>query len=187
VSMSKECLISVDIESAGPIAGEFSMLSLGACLVFSPEQQFTCKIKPINSNADPAALKVIGLSLKHFTEVGLDPPAAMKSFRDWVGEVAGQETPVFVGLNAPFDWSFINYYFHRYLGENPFGFTALDIKALYMGRCGTTWQETKSSAMAKALNVSASGDHNPLHDALFQAELCRAVLSLKERVDKGYE
>jgi ribonuclease T len=59
---------------------------------------------------------------------------------------------------------------------NPFGFTALDIKALYMGRFGTSWLDTKSSAISKALGVEPTGDHDPLHDALYQAKLCRAIL-----------
>jgi len=100
----------------------------------------------------------------------------MASLSDWLLDVAADQIPVFVGLNAPFDWSFVNYYFHRYLGMNPFGFTALDIKALYMGRFGTTWLDTKSSAISKALGVEPTGDHDPLHDALYQAELCRAIL-----------
>jgi ribonuclease T len=29
----KECLISVDVETSGPIPGDYSMLSLGACVV----------------------------------------------------------------------------------------------------------------------------------------------------------
>ena len=49
---------------------------------------------------------------------------------------------MFVALNAPFDWMFINDYFHRYLGANPFGHSALDIKAYYMGLSGVTWSET---------------------------------------------
>ncbi|MER8349344.1 3'-5' exonuclease, partial [Acinetobacter baumannii] len=60
----------------------------------------------------------------------------MSRFRAWIDQIAGDDTPVFVGFNAPFDWSFVNYYFHRYTGENPFGFTALDIKALWMGVSG---------------------------------------------------
>lgn len=180
--MKKECLISVDIESAGPIPGEFSMLSLGACLVYSPEQLFTCEIKPINTKADPVALAVVGYSLDHFESHGLSPADAMSSFRNWIKESAGEANPVFVGFNAPFDWSFVNYYFHKFLGENPFGFAALDVKALYMGRCRTTWAETKSSAMARALNVDPTGDHDPLHDALYQAQLCRAVLACQSDV-----
>ena len=84
-------------------------------------------------------------------------------------------TLVFVGLNAPFDWSFVNYYFYKYLGRNPFGFTALDIKAYYMGGTGCTWAETRSSGMAAAVKPVRHGDHKALGDALFQAELFRLI------------
>jgi hypothetical protein len=33
------------------------------------------------------------------------------------------------GFNAPFDWWFVNYHFHRLGVGNPFGFTALGIKS----------------------------------------------------------
>jgi len=56
----------------------------------------------------------------------------MLSFEKWLLTVAGNAKPIFVGLNAPFDWSFINYYFHRFIGRNPFGFTALDIKINFL-------------------------------------------------------
>jgi hypothetical protein len=78
---------------------------------------------------------------------------------------------VFVGLNAPFDWSFVNYYFHHFLGRNPFGFTALDIKALFMGATGCDWADTRSSKMAERLAPRLKGDHQALHDAQYQAEL----------------
>ena len=86
------------------------------------------------------------------------------------------ETPVFVGFNVGFDWSFINYYFHKYLGRNPFGFTALDIKSLYMGAFGGNWSDTKSSKMIERLRPSIDSNHNALQDALFQAELFRLIL-----------
>jgi ribonuclease T len=34
----KEIFISVDIESSGPIPGEYSLLSIGACLLSDPEE-----------------------------------------------------------------------------------------------------------------------------------------------------
>jgi DNA polymerase III epsilon subunit-like protein len=178
VIMKRECFISVDIEAAGPIPGEYSMLSLGACPVFSPDVHFSCEFKPVSIKADPEALKITGGSLKDFEERGLSPEVGMGSFRDWIAEVSGTDSaPVFVGFNAPFDWSFVNYYFHRFLGENPFGFTALDVKAYYMGRFTTTWAETKSSAIANFLKIAQTGDHNPLHDAIYQAQLFREVMS----------
>jgi ribonuclease T len=173
-----EVFISVDVETAGPIPGEFSMLSIGACLVADPTVTFECQLKPINDNADQAALEVTGLSLERLYETGQDSQAAMTSFAAWIVASTGtKSTPVFVGFNAPFDWSFINYYFHRFTGANPFGFTALDIKALWMGATGGSWSDTRSSRIAERLKPALRGDHNALHDALYQAELFRLITS----------
>jgi len=172
-----EVFISIDVETAGPIPGEFSMLSIGACLVNGPEVAFDCEFKPINDNADPAALEVSGLSLAGLRETGLDPTAAMLAFASWIDRVCGGASPVFVGFNAPFDWSFVNYYFHRFTGANPFGFTALDIKALWMGVAGCSWADTRSSRIAERLKPNLHGDHDALHDARYQAELFRLIVA----------
>ena len=176
MSGRREIFISVDVETAGPIPGEFSLLSIGACAVFDPTKTFACELKPINENVDPKALEVSGLSLEELTRTGLDPADAMQRFNDWLQKVAGVDgTVVFVGFNAPFDWSFVNYYFHRFAGSNPFGFTALDIKALYMGATGCDWNDTRSSEIAARIKPTLRGDHNALHDAQYQAELFRLV------------
>lgn len=170
----KEILISVDVETSGPIPGEYSLLSIGACAVDDPEQRFECQLKPISDQADPKALEVSGLSLETLAETGLAPEEAMARFEAWAKAQADNDGElVFVGFNAAFDWSFVNYYFHRFLGRNPFGFTALDIKAYYMGAAATNWRDTKSSAMRAVLRPQSEGDHDALHDALFQAELFR--------------
>lgn len=176
MSLKREVFISVDVETAGPIPGEYSLLSIGACAVDDDSQTFQCELKPINRNADPKALEVTGLSLDDLAERGLEPEAAMEAFELWAKTLAGDDGAlVFVGFNAPFDWSFVNYYFHRFAGGNPFGFTALDIKALYMGVVGGTWADTRSSKIAERLAPTRRGDHDALHDALYQAELFRLV------------
>lgn len=43
----EEAYISVDIEASGPIPGEYSMLSLGACVVGDTAKTFYREIKPI--------------------------------------------------------------------------------------------------------------------------------------------
>ncbi len=178
MSAKREVFISVDVETAGPIPGEFSLLSIGACAVFDPMSTFSCELKPINHNADPKALEVAGFSLDELARTGLDPSEAMRGFRDWLATAAGVEgILVFVGFNAPFDWSFVNYYFHRFSDGNPFGFTALDIKALYMGATGCDWADTRSSKITERLKPILVGDHNALRDAQFQAEVFRLVLS----------
>jgi len=172
MTRKKEVFVSIDVETAGPIPGEYSLLSIGACAVADPTKTFACELKPINRNADPKALEVSGLSLDDLAKNGLEPLEAMRSFAHWLDALVGKDgSVVFVGLNAPFDWSFVNYYFHRFLGRNPFGFTALDIKALFMGATGCDWADTRSSKMAERLAPRLKGDHQALHDAQYQAEL----------------
>lgn len=176
-----EVFISVDVETAGPIPGEYSLLTIGACRVDDDSRTFTAELKPINRNADQKALEVTGLTLDALEERGVAPEIAMRDFATWIAYVAGDATSVFVGFNAPFDWSFVNYYFHRFMGTNPFGFTALDIKALYMGATGSSWRDTRSSQIAKRLSPTLKGDHDALHDAKYQAELFRLVRDIERK------
>ena len=103
----QEIFISIDVETAGPIPGEYSMLSIGACVVTDPSATFACELKPINDRFVPEALKVSGLSLDRLLQDGTEPEAAMRRFRAWIDQIVGDDTPVFVGFNAPFDWSFV--------------------------------------------------------------------------------
>ena len=178
--MKDECFISVDVETSGPVPGLYSLLSIGACLVENDETAFECQLKPISDRADPKALEVTGFSLEQLARKGLEPVEAMERFAAWIDRVTPPDsTPVFVGLNAGFDWSFVNYYFHAYLGRNPFGFASLDIKALYMGVIDAPWSRAKSSEMVKILRIEKTNDHNALHDARFQAELFRSTMKLR--------
>ena len=176
MTAQREVFVSVDVETAGPIPGEYSLLSIGACDVDNESRTFACELKPLNRNVDPKAMEVTGLSLDVLEQTGLPPQEAMKRFDQWArGLARDDETLVFVGFNAPFDWSFVNYYFHRFGGENPFGFSALDIKAYYMGATGCRWADTRSSQIEVALKPMRKSDHKALHDAQYQAELFRLI------------
>jgi len=179
---SDEIFISVDVESSGPIPGEYSLLSIGACVVGSSKDTFYKELVPTSSNFVPESLEVTGFTLKGLEKSGENPEIAMRQFADWVYLVSNGRTPVFVALNAPFDWSFINYYFYLFKCDNPFGFTALDIKALFMGLTGSNWKDTRSSKINEYFQISAVGDHNALNDAKAQAELFKMVL---EKIHSG--
>lgn len=132
----KEMFISVDIEASGPIPGEYSMLSLGACPVFDVSKTFYREFRPISDKYVPEAIQITGFSLEKLEIAGVDPKVGMYEFKKWTGDVSPGRRSVFVAFNATFDWSFVNYYFHRFLGENPYGISGLDIKAYYMGKFG---------------------------------------------------
>lgn len=171
-----EVYISVDIEAAGPVPAEYSMLSVGASVVGEPDTSFYAEFKPINENVVPEAVAVSNLDMKALLQSGKEPRIAMSEFRDWVQAVAGTGKPVFVGFNASFDWSFVNWYFHKFLGENPFGFAALDIKAYYMGLSGCLWGQTTSSKIPVAFQSSRPPTHNALDDARAQGEMFEKLL-----------
>jgi hypothetical protein len=101
----------------------------------------------------------------------------MQAFADWVSRVVPQgNRPVFVALNAPFDWMFVDDYFQRYLGHNPFGHSALDIKAYFMGATGSTWSETSLKHIAAHLKRDTQLVDNALHDAQDQGAIFRQIL-----------
>ncbi len=175
-AFQEEAYISVDVEAAGPVPGEYSMLSLGACLVNTPEVTFYAEFRPINDRFVSAALKVSGLTLEQLAKTGRDPAGTMRTFHDWVREVAKDQIPVFVGFNASFDWSFVNWYFHVFVGENPFGISALDIKSYYMGLSGCFWKETTLGNLPQQFQPSHQHTHNALDDAIAQAEIFKKLL-----------
>jgi len=177
---TRELFVSVDVEASGPYPGRYSMLSLGACLVDEPMQNFFCEFKPLSIEADAKAMEVTGLSLERLAREGLDPAEAMQRFATWTRDCAskGSARPIFVGFNAAFDWAFVNHYFLHFVGNNPFGFAPLDIKSFYMGAARSTWSDTRSSTMSAKLGASSQGDHQALHDAQFQADLFRLAQAL---------
>ena len=162
-----EVFISVDVEASGPIPGEYSLLSLGACKA-GEESGFIVELRPVNEAFDKNALDVVGKSLEHFRRAGEPPEKAMKLFLDWIKDTAAGGQPVFVGFNAAFDWSFVNYYFLKYLDHNPVGFAALDIKSYYAGLLGCAWEATRSSRILKRFKPPMDHTHNALADAIEQ-------------------
>ena len=170
--------ISVDIETAGPIPGAYSLLALGACLVESPDIGFYAELQPTSTNAIPEALAVSGLTWERLTTHGRDPADAMLDFAGWVeSSVPDGVRPVFVAFNAPFDWMFVADHLHRLAGRNPFGHSAVDIKALFMGRTGRAWEETSFSAIAAYFGLDMVLPHHALEDARMQAELFRRIVT----------
>lgn len=172
-----ESFISVDVESAGPNPSQYSMLAIGACSVRFPERNFYLELKPVNASFQSESLESCGLSMEKLALEGVDPAEAMKCFAAWLKEAVPPEMlPVFVGFNAPFDWMFVNDYFHRYLGYNPFGHAALDIKSYYMGMARVPWSETTMQFLGSRYLSQPALVHHALRDALDQGEIFRKLL-----------
>jgi ribonuclease T len=170
--------ISVDVETAGPSPNQYSLLSIGACTIVDPQQTLYIELKPVNQMMDHQAQAIHGLSLPTLFEEGMKPEVAMERFATWLTEVTPNDSrPVFVAFNAPFDWMFICDYFYRYLGRNPFGHSALDVKSLFMGISKTSWSNTSLNEVSRQVLDGRSINHNALEDAMIQGEIFRRLLS----------
>lgn len=179
---SSETYISVDVETAGPNPGLYSLLAIGACVIAAPQDTFYVELKPLNDEILPGAQAVHGLSLEVLKERGLTPEEALARFESWLEQVVPENSrPVFVAFNAPFDWMFVCDYFHRFLGRNPFGHAALDIKAYAMGLRGTSWEETSMAHLSKRYLEDRPLSHHALQDAIDQAEIFRKILEQARR------
>jgi DNA polymerase III epsilon subunit-like protein len=174
-----EALISVDIEAAGPSPSTGSLLSIGACLVEDLDTGFYAELKPITDHEwDDHAETVHGLDQQRLLRDGLEPADAMARFAQWIDEASEGREPVFVGFNAPFDWMFVADYFWRYIGRNPFGISALDLKSYYMARDQKeTWQATRRAYIDEALGIDPDHNHHALDDARGQARLAKVLLT----------
>jgi len=175
------CYISVDVETAGPHPSHFALLSIGACVVYDLDRSLYLELQPDCPAYEPQALEISGLSLETLAQDGIPAEEAMRQFDVWLSaNTPPDEKPVFVAFNAAFDWGFINDYFHKYLGHNPFGHSALDIKALYMGVTGAQWIETSHNAISQQFQLPTHLEHHALQDARDQALIFRKILELQK-------
>jgi hypothetical protein len=79
----------------------------------------------------------------------------MEAFATWLQEHT-KGRPVFVSDNVAFDWQFINYYFHRFCGRNPFGFSGRRIGDLYAGLVKDASKATRSGRNTASRSHSQS-------------------------------
>lgn len=163
--------IMVDVESDGPIPGDYSMISFGAVMVNENlDTTFYGKLKPISNQFIPEALAVSG----HTREETLafdDPKTVMEDFANWLKKVC-KDRPVFISDNNGFDWMFICWYFHHFTGSNPFGHSSQNLGSLYKGIIKDAFKNFKHLRKTKHT-------HNPVDDAKGNAE---ALLIIKNEL-----
>jgi hypothetical protein len=184
--MVPDIYISADIEADGPIPGEFSMLAFGLAVAatfdgeaftsHAPSKQTLYReLKPIAARFEPAALNAARLDRAALARDGAEPEAAMRDAVDWVtaqAERAGGARPVLVGYPVVFDWMFLHWYFVRFVGESPFGFSgALDIKTMYHQKAHVIMDDAGRNDLPVELQASHPHTHNALDDAIEQAEI----------------
>jgi DNA polymerase III epsilon subunit-like protein len=186
--MPRATWFCVDIECSGPVPVAFDMISLGAVAVtLGPDgryavgdDSFYVELRPRSAEVDPGAMKVNGLDIDALRAHGRDLAEALAELTAWVkARTLPGSKPVFVGHNAPFDWSFVNHAYHDVGLANPFGYKALDTKALATGKLGIHWFDSGKEVLEQRLNLEPEDlglKHRADYDALYQAKLLIKLL-----------
>jgi len=163
--------VIVDVEADGPIPHKYSMVCFGA-VILEPtlSKTFYGKTKPISNLWVPESLAVSGFDRQQHESFD-EPVKVMEDFVEWLSKNSIGK-PTFISDNVAFDWQWINYYLHAYIGKNPFGFSGRRIGDLY---CGMK-MDTGLNAEWKRLYRKTTHDHHPVNDCLGNAE---ALLAMK--------
>ena len=161
--------VMVDIEADGPIPGDFSMVCCGAVIVEAAlGRTFYATLAPVSEKWVPEALAVSGFSREDTLKFP-DPAGEMARFEEWVKSNSSGR-PIFIADNNGFDWQFVNWYFHHFLGRNPFGFSSMNLGSLYKGLVRDTYASFKH--LRKTRHT-----HHPVDDAMGNAE---ALLQMQQ-------
>jgi DNA polymerase III epsilon subunit-like protein len=166
--------IMVDIESDGPIPGDYSMICFGAVAVEPGlERTFYGQLRPISEKFIPEALAVSGFTREQTLQFP-EPATVMQNFAEWLRSIS-RDRLMFISDNNGFDWMFVCWYLHHFMGENIFGFSSRNINDIYHGL-------TKDSRSSFKKHRITKHDHNPENDARGNAEV---LLYMRDKM--GYK
>lgn len=164
----------VDVETDGPCPGLFSMIDIGVVLIDDGgnlDITFRSELKPMTNRWEDDALKVSNRTREQ-TMLYPDPRAVMERLRKWIADVNIGKRAFFISDNNGFDWGFVNYYFHHFIGANPFGHSSTNLGSLYKGIIRDSTKNFKHLRITKHT-------HNPLDDARGNAE---ALLHMRKEM-----
>lgn len=153
----------VDVEADGPCPGLYSMVSLGAVEITDNKvgSTFYTEFSPISEDWIPEALAISGFSREETLKFE-SPESSMIKFNKWIKETS-KGRPIFISDNIAFDWMWVCYYSHKYLKQNPFGFSGRRIADIICGLekdLRFKWKDYRKTKHT----------HNPVDDALGNAE-----------------
>lgn len=164
-------LFSFDVEADGPCSGLYSMVSFGLVDVFDQSRRFYATLRPISDQYVPEALAVSGFTRAQCMAFD-EPEVVMKRLKEFLDPDPRRK--MLVSDNPAFDWQFINYYTHRFLGGNPFGHSARRIGDF---AAGLDRNFASDSGWKKLRQTKHT--HNALDDALGNAQALGYMLTNK--------
>ena len=154
---SQECYVSIDIEADGPVPGLHSMLSLGAAAFTSDGvlgDTFSVNLEQLHeASEDVRTMRWWASQSAAWQACRTAPEApgqAMRRFHAWLErQHAAVGLPVMVAFPAAYDAMWVQWYLHRFVGDDPFRRRAIDVKTLAMVATEAGYGATTKSRLPK--------------------------------------
>lgn len=171
--------VSIDIESDGPCPGLNSMLSLGAA-AFRPDgtlvSTFSANLTSLpgaERNRDTTIFWIRhAAAWLQATENAREPLVVMREFKQWLETLPGSASITPIAYPAGFDFTWVYYYCHRFLGSSPFSFQCLDLKTYAMSILGTEFRHTSKRTMpSNWFDPNRKHTHVAVDDAVEQGHM----------------
>ncbi len=179
--MSVDVYVSTDIETDGFIPGINSMLSFGSAAFLADKtliSTFSANLETLpGATPNPHTEKWWLTQPKAWAacrENIQKPHTAMQAYADWLEQLPGRL--LFLAYPVAFDFSFICYYLHHFVGKNPFGFACIDIRSYIMGMQNLSYQQAAMSNYPRAWFDNLPHTHIALEDAIEQGTVFCNVL-----------
>jgi hypothetical protein len=167
-------LIIVDCEAMGPCPRKGELTEFGAVdfsHYFRTGEWETFHGKLAEAEIDPENPAIRKTITKRFNAIEV-----FRQFNNWLESQKGRS--IFISDNPAWDFQWIHDGFHVYLGENPFGHSGRRISDFYAGlRC-----DFSKTQEWKARRITPH-DHNPVHDAMGNAEAFKWMLQTIDIAD----
>jgi hypothetical protein len=171
-----EIYVSTDVETDGPVAGKHSMLSIGSAAYTADKRllgTFSANLETLpGAPADPKTAAWWATQPEAWAACRreLEPPTAvMQRYLAWLKALPGK--PVFVAYPSAFDFPFVYWYLMEFAGENPFGYSAIDIKTYAMAILRRDYRASSKQAMPRDWFDPSPHTHVALDDAIEQGLL----------------
>jgi hypothetical protein len=150
-----EIYAATAIETDGPAPGRCSMLSLASAAYQRDKtliSSFTVNLELL-AGAEGDADRVAWWKSKPnaWAVCRFEPEPigqAMMDYVDWLDHLPGR--PIFVGYPASEPYAFVSYYLHHFVGRNPFGRGALDMRTFAMALLHRPYRQSRLRNMPRA-------------------------------------
>lgn len=178
--------VIVDIETDGPVAGLYSMLSIGAVATTAIEEvaTFYRKVKPLEgASRHPSTMAWWKTQPQAWQEVMKNTEPAetvIKEFYAWVQSLGKQ--PIFVAHPIGFDYSFVSWYLWKFIKQDPFtnetgAPQTLDLGSYIAGKFGLKISTAKRNSLPDWMKEGMpKHSHNALDDAMGYGAILRNML-----------